>query len=106
LWWTAATKLDEIRALGQTELARRYGAPTLRKPVPAIPGVNRGLSTPVNKPVDTKPADTPQAVDTVDTVDKRKAYQREWLRKRSGPDPSRTLVGCSGMRFDASGLRY
>ena len=83
------SKLDQIRALGSCEMARRYGAPTPRKPVPAIPCVKRGLST----PVDTKPVDT-GAVDTLD----RKAYQREWVRKQRAAKRNRLQAKCLGTR--------
>jgi hypothetical protein len=69
------TKLDEIRALGQTEMVRRFGAPRERRPVAAIPGVTKGVNKPVNTHLFThhKP---------VNTVDKRKVYRREWMRKQ------------------------
>jgi hypothetical protein len=66
------SKLDQIRALGSTEIFRRFGAPTERKPVPEVPGVTKG---PPVRPVDS--VDTP-----VDRSVDRKAYQREWLRKK------------------------
>jgi hypothetical protein len=34
------SKLDQIRALGECEMARRFGAPTVRKPVPEIADVD------------------------------------------------------------------
>ena len=38
------SKLDQIRALGSTEIFRRFGAPTERKPVPEVPGVTKGVT--------------------------------------------------------------
>jgi hypothetical protein len=59
-------------------MARRFGAPTERKPVPAIPGVTKGVNT-----VNAKPVHTPvHAPVHVNTEDKRKAYRREWMKKQ------------------------
>jgi hypothetical protein len=80
------SKLDQIRSLGSTEIFRRFGAPTERRPVPAVPGVSKGfvgepphpppLDTPVNTPVNTPP------VHRESGIDKRKEYRREWMRKK------------------------
>ena len=59
------SKLDQIRAVGSCEMVRRFGAPTPRKPGPAIPGVARGLSTPVNT-VNTQLVHTPQPVNSAE----------------------------------------
>ena len=53
------SKLDQIRALGVCEMARRIGAPTLRKPVPKIAGVNKGVHV-IQNNVDTNNVETPR----------------------------------------------
>ena len=53
------SKLDQIRALGAREMARRFGAPTLRKPVPEIAGVNKGVHV-IQDNVDTNNVDSPR----------------------------------------------
>jgi hypothetical protein len=59
--------------------------PVIRGRLAAVDTVDKVLSTSVDKKprVDKKPVDkSTKAVDTVDTVDKRKAYQREWLKAK------------------------
>jgi len=65
------SKLDQIRALGSTEIFRRFGAVTERKPVPEVPGVTKGIKVnagtktpPINVPAENNvPADHPPPLD-------------------------------------------
>jgi hypothetical protein len=95
-------KEQRQRLLGPTGIERQYGSSlkagySEAKPVTklAVTRLRKSVtavhkSTDVDKPVDTlvdtvdrpvhRPVDTP--VDSVDSVDRRKAYKREWMRKQ------------------------
>jgi hypothetical protein len=67
---------EELRQYVWNKGVRRLAAVSPRAPVPSVPGVTEGVST----PVDTKPVDKPATLSTTDAARLRKEYQREWLR--------------------------
>ena len=84
------SKLDQIRALGAREMARRFGAPTLRKPVPKIAGVNKGVHV-IQNNVDTNNVDTPRKRGRPAKADSARsdeaAYRRALRAKRKKEAP-------------------